>query len=154
MPLSRSLKPSMHDTLDYIFFHHQVADKLCTYLADLGVDHQLAEQDGVITVSHDDDLDDTLLEKIEFQYDKLFDEESRLVNAPEDLDQAHERDVVGIGVELTDGRILQIRLSPEITRRLLTVLSTEELRELANEIALQVENPIDGPLCKGEKGRS
>lgn len=144
----------MHDTLDYIFFHQQVADKLCAYLAELGLDHKVTEEDGVITVSHDDDLDDDLLEKIELRYDTLFDEESRLINVPEELDQAHERDVVGVGVELTDGRIVQIRLSPEITRRLLTVLSTEELRDLANEIALQVENPIDGPLCKGEKSRA
>jgi hypothetical protein len=144
----------MDNTLDYIFFHQQVADKLCTFLDKQGVAHKITDTNNIITVSHDDDLDEALLEKIESCYDDLFDEESRLVNTPEKLDADHERDLVGVGVELSDGRIIQIRLAPELTRRLLTVLSTEELREMANEIALQAENPIDGPLCKGEKSRA
>lgn len=144
----------MDNTLDYIFFHHQIADKLCNFLDEQGVAHKLSDTNNIITVSHDDDLDDALLEKIESRYDDLFDEESRLVNTPGKLDADHERDVVGVGVELSDGRIIQVRLAPDLTRRLLTVLSTEELREMANEIALQAENPIDGPLCKGDKRRA
>jgi hypothetical protein len=83
----------------------------------------------------------------------LFDEESHIINDPENLDEELERDVVGVGVELSDGCLIQVRLDPDITKRILSVLSTEELRVMANEIALQVENPIDGPLCKGEKKR-
>ncbi|HBE91332.1 MAG TPA: hypothetical protein DDW55_01975 [Gammaproteobacteria bacterium] len=144
----------MDSTLEYIFFHQSVSDKLCSYIDNLGIAYQVKEDDDIITVSHDDDLDDTLLDKIENRYDELFDEESRLVNNPDNLDEELERDVVGVGVELADGRLIQVRLAPGITKRILTVLSTEELRVMANEIALQVENPIDGPLCKGEKKRS
>ena len=143
----------MDNTLDYIFFHQHVADKLCACLDSMGVAHTSTHEDGVISVSHADDLDDGVLNNIEQTYDALFDEESRLVNAADEPQQASERDLVGVGVELSDGRIVQIRLSPDITRRLLTVLSTEELRQLANEIALQAENPIDGPLCKGATAR-
>jgi hypothetical protein len=143
----------MDNTLDYIFFNQSVSDKLCRYLNSLDVDHVVTEEDSIITVSHDDDLDDSLLEKIESRYDALFDEESHIINDPENLDEELERDVVGVGVELSDGCLIQVRLDPDITKRILSVLSTEELRVMANEIALQVENPIDGPLCKGEKKR-
>ena len=143
----------MDSTLEYIFFHQSVSDKLCSNIDNLGIAYQVKEDDDIITVSHDDDLDDALLDKIENRYDELFDEESRLVNNPDNLDEELERDVVGVGVELADGRLIQVRLAPGITKRILTVLSTEELRVMANEIALQVENPIDGPLCKGEKKR-
>ena len=143
----------MDSTLEYIFFHQSVSDKLCSYIDNLGIAYQVKEDDDIITVSHDEDLDDALLDKIENRYDELFDEESRLVNNPDNLDEELERDVVGVGVELADGRLIQVRLAPGITKRILTVLSTEELRVMANEIALQVENPIDGPLCNGEKKR-
>lgn len=143
----------MDNTLEYIFFHQSVSNKLCHYLDSVDVTHKVMQKDEIITVSHDDDLDDALLEKIESRYDELFDEESHIINNPVNLDENLERDVVGVGVELSDGRLIQVRLAPEITKRILSVLSTEELRELANEIALQVEHPIDGPLCKGKKKR-
>ena len=144
----------MDNTLEYIFFNQSVSDKLCRYLDSLDVAHVVTEKDSIITVSHDDDLDDSLMEKIESRYDDLFDEESHIINDPANLDEELERDVVGVGVELSDGRLIQVRLDPDITKRILSVLSTEELRVMANEIALQAESPIDGPLCKGEKKRS
>jgi hypothetical protein len=143
----------MDNTLEYIFFHQPVCEKLCAHLDELGIPYKVTEQDDVITVSHADDLDDALLADIESIYDMLFDEESRLTNTPDELDEDLERDVVGVGAELADGRLIQVRLAPGIARRVLSVLSTEELREMVNEIALQVEQPIDGPLCKGETKR-
>jgi len=143
----------MVDTLEYIFFHSSISRKLCSYLEKLDVEYSVTEQDDIITVSHADDLDDELLEAIERYYDDLFDEESRTVNEADDLTDDQERDVVGIGVELSDGSLIQVRLPPDVTRRLLTIMTTEELRGMVNEIALQVETPIDGPLCKGETRR-
>ncbi len=133
--------------LDYIFFTQSVCDKLCRFLAERGIDHDISSDNGVITVSHTDDLSDDLLEQIESYYDELFDEESAIINDPLAMDAA-EKDLVGVGTELADGRLIQIRLPADITRRLLNQFTTEEVRKLVNDIAAQVENPIDGPLCK------
>ena len=143
----------MNNTLEYVFFHQSVAEKLGSLLDDLGIEYRSTVQDDVITLSHADDLDDDMLERIENHYDRLFDEESSIINNPLDQDESRERDVVGVGVELADGRSIQVRLEPDITKRVLSVMTTEELRSLVNEIALQVEKPIDGPLCKGERKR-
>ena len=135
--------------LDYIFFHQSVCHKLCDLLQELDVTHEVTQDEGIITVSHSDELPDDVLERIEAYYDELFDEESRIINNPETLAaEQSEKDVVGIGTELQDGRLIQVRLQPDVARRLLSVFTTEEVRKLVNDIALQVENPFDGPLCK------
>ena len=135
--------------LDYIFFHDSVCQKLCDYLRQLDVEYETVSEEGVITVSHSDELPDDVLEKIESYYDQLFDEESNIINTPSALaSDAGEKDLVGVGTELSDGRLIQVRLPADTARRLLTAFSTEEVRQLVNEIAKQVEDPIDAPLCK------
>lgn len=133
--------------LEYIFFNQSVCDKLCRFLAERDVNFDVTSDNGVITVSHDDDLADDLLEHIERYYDELFDEESAIINHPQAMEPS-EKDLVGVGTELADGRLIQVRLPADVARRLLAEFSTEEVRQLVNDIAAQVENPIDGPLCK------
>lgn len=140
------------DRLEYVFFHHSVCAKLSDHLAGLGIPSQVREADGVITLSHTDAVDEVLLEQIEDYYDTLFDEESRLANDSIAATDGSERDLVGIGAELADGRLIQVRLDAELSRRLLSVLSAQQLRELVQEVIRQAENPIDGPLCKGPVG--
>ncbi|MEO1750946.1 hypothetical protein [Thiofaba sp. EF100] len=55
---------------------------------------------------------------------------------------------VGIVVHLADGSQSLARVEPDMVRRILTVLSPEELGQFVAKIADAVENPDDSPLCK------
>lgn len=54
---------------------------------------------------------------------------------------------VGIVVHLADGRQSLARVEPDMVRRILTVLSPEELGQFVAKIADAVENPDDSPIC-------
>ncbi|MGK0674139.1 MAG: hypothetical protein ABWU16_05705 [Halothiobacillaceae bacterium] len=55
---------------------------------------------------------------------------------------------VGIVVHLTDGTQSLARVDPDMVRRILTVLSPEELGQFVATIVDAVEHPDDSPLCK------
>ncbi|MEF3193069.1 MAG: hypothetical protein K6346_02445, partial [Halothiobacillaceae bacterium] len=54
---------------------------------------------------------------------------------------------VGIVVHLSDGRQSLARVEPDMVRRILTVLSPEELGQFVAKIVDAVENPDDSPIC-------
>ncbi|MES9991232.1 MAG: hypothetical protein ABW098_04725 [Candidatus Thiodiazotropha sp.] len=65
--------------------------------------------------------------------------------APEGKAQHH---VAGVNVTLRDGRVIQAVIDPGLMRRLLTVVSPQELGEFVDTIVAAVENPDDRPLCQ------
>ena len=55
---------------------------------------------------------------------------------------------VGIVVHLSDGTQSLARVEPDMVRRILSVLSPDELGQFVAKIADAVENPDDSPICK------
>lgn len=55
---------------------------------------------------------------------------------------------VGIVVHLSDGTQSLARVEPDMVRRILSVLTPDELGQFVAKIADAVENPDDSPICK------
>ena len=130
---------------EYIFFDDGVRDRFVRFLADKGI-ASTARSDEIAgsVVEFPDDLPDEVLDAIEAEYEALLDEQMTLAPAKEGW-VTHA--AVGITVTLADGRTHQVRLPPDVARRLLERFSVDEVHELVSAIAHSLENPIDGPLC-------
>lgn len=126
--------------LEYIFFHESLRDRFVDFLRAQGVEAELSEADGLM-VAVPDDLDDELSERIENEYDLLLQEHTEV------MDGILEKDVAGVRVVLANGMPATIRLDPDLLARLLQSISMEELRDMVQAIAEQVEHPDDRPLC-------
>ena len=74
------------------------------------------------------------------------DEESQ--NWAESMDDVR-LSAVGIVVHLQDGTQSLARVDPSMMRRILSVLSPEELGQFVAKIADAVENPDDSSICQG-----
>ncbi len=129
--------------LEYVFFDQTIVERFIAAVRRMGVAAQQAA-DSELTVEVPEDIDDTLADAIDDEYEKLLQDNAALVEEGED---ALEKNVAGIQVLLADGSPCMVRLDPDLVARLLTVVSMEELRDLAQTITEGVENPDNRPLC-------
>lgn len=129
--------------LEYIFFDPGIRDRFADYVRGQGLDCEVSDEDGCLALVAED-IDETLVERIDGHYDRLLQENAELVD---EADEDNTRSAAGVRIHLADGTPCMVRLEPELASRLLTVISLEELRDLVHEIATQVENPDDSPIC-------
>lgn len=130
----------------YIFFDVALGERFLAFAAGHGITGRLRTDpmDGFV-VELPDDLSDELEEAIEAEYERLMDEQRDLVEAEEGSEA---RDLMGVSVELPDGRSCVVRLPADYARRLVEHFSFEEIQELVAVIAQGVLQPVDGPLCR------
>lgn len=129
--------------LEYVFFDEGLRDKFVQFLQVRGVQIDTADNDNFL-VMVPDDLDDELSDEIDYRYELLLQENADLLESEEG---AVEKSAAGVRVELSDGTPCMVRLSPELLKRMLGCISMEELRDMVQSIALQVEDPDDLPVC-------
>jgi hypothetical protein len=128
----------------YIFFDTTLRDRFLAFVAEHGIpsDTRPDPMEG-FRVTLPDALPDDLEDIFEAQYDRLMDEQQRLVEAEDDQD----RTLMGVDITLPDGRACVVRLPPLLARRLCDHFSGEEIHTLVAEIAASVLEPTTGPIC-------
>lgn len=129
--------------LEYVFFDRGISEEFLFFVRGLRVEAGTGEGEGFI-IEVDEDVDDTLADQIDERYELLLQKSADLVEAGED---ALEKNIAGVQVQLLDGSSCTIRLDPELVGRMLTVMTMEEIRDLAQTIAEGVETPDNRPLC-------
>lgn len=129
--------------LEYVFFDTGLRQRFVDFLREHDVTAELSDADGYIAAIPED-LDDDLSERIDEVYDRLLQDNADLLESSEG---GVERHAAGVRVQLSDGTPCMVRLAPELLARLLGCISLEELRDMVQEIALQVEDPDDLPVC-------
>jgi hypothetical protein len=128
--------------LEYVFFEESIRDKFVAFLTESAVEHRVAE-DG-LTVEVSEETDDATGDAIDHCYESLLQENMELM---EQGDDALEKNVAGVQVQLSDGAICTVRLDPELVGRILGCISMEELRDMVQEVAHWVELKDNSPLC-------
>jgi hypothetical protein len=131
--------------LEYIFFDERPWRRFIDYLESLDLEPQASRDDQGWLVALPEDLDDELDGKIEAYYDQMLEMNESLVAEAEGQDHVH---TAGVNVTLADGRVVQAAVDPELMRRLLMVVSPEELGQLVNVIVDAVERPDERPFCQ------
>ncbi|WJW76122.1 hypothetical protein QVG61_03240 [Thiohalobacter sp. IOR34] len=130
--------------LEYAFFDTGLRERFVRFVRGRGIDCQLAD-DGreVLLVRIADDIDETHADEIDGCYDRLLGEQAGL------FEDELEKSVAGIRIQLGDGRPCTVRFRPDLLSRALECLSLEEFQELLQAVVRAVENPDDGPICRG-----
>ncbi len=128
--------------LEYVFFEESIRDKFVAFLVQSSVEHRVAD-DGM-TVEVSEETDDAIGDAIDHCYETLLQENMELM---EQGDDALEKNVAGVQVQLSDGAICTVRLDPDLVGRILGCISMEELRDMVQEVAHWIELKDNSPLC-------
>lgn len=130
---------------EYIFFDEELRQRFVDHARTHGIDCTLLPDDMGLLATTPEDIDERISDELDTYYDTLMEEQADRVDAA-DREATHQ--AAGVRVTLSDGRPCMIKLEPALANRLLAAFTLEEMQELVNAIALSVENPADGPLCK------
>ena len=133
--------------LEYVLFAPELRDRFMSWLDEYGIDYRTAAKGDELLVLIDEDIAEELLDAIDEQYDLLLDESMRLADAEDATPDALH--MVGIQFQCRDGRIGQVRISPELANRLHRCLDMVELQAFVQSVVDAAQEPDDGPLCKG-----
>jgi len=135
--------------LDYIFFNASLSDKFKDHLTKVGIEFKCVDdksfgsvQGEIVSIA--DDTNDSVLDELQNVYDDLQDELEVML---EQTDDALMMNAAGMAVQLKDGSMCTLRVSPDVVTRILTVLEFDELQSFVENIAKSVEDPDDGHFC-------
>ena len=132
--------------LEYVLFAEQLRDRFTRWLDDHGIAYRTGGEGDELLVLIGEDIDEDVQEEIDEQYDLLLDASARLADAQDNApDAVH---LVGIQFQRGDGRIGQVRITPELANRLHRCLDMVELQAFVQTVVDAAENPDDGPLCR------
>jgi hypothetical protein len=130
--------------LDYICFDKVFTDEFTAYLSQQGVGYELREDDMGTIVSIPDDLEADLDDAIDECFESLEREYERRLKA--ELMET-EKNVTAISVNLSNGDTCYVPVPEEMMKRLMTVLSPQEIGDLVDAIVSVVEDPDTRPIC-------
>lgn len=132
--------------LEYILFSERIRDIFIGWLRENNIAFALAGNDEEFLVLVDENIDDSIEEKIEAQYDLLLDESAK--EADEDDDSSASIHMVGIQYTDINGDIGQVKIPPALANQVQRSLNASELQAFVQLIADEVTNPDNKSLCQ------
>lgn len=138
----------MNEVLEYLFFTPSVADKFIQALHehDLHFEREIEPVQGAIVLKIAEGVGDDLWDELDELYDELSEEDQSLMEAGiEDVDA---KSTAGIYLQLSGGKQTIAQVDPDVMRRMLGVITTDELNTFVDMIVRSVETPDDSPICK------
>ncbi len=132
--------------LEYILFSERIRDIFIGWLRENNIAFALAGNDEEFLVLVDENIEDSIEEKIEAQYDLLLDESAKEANEDDDSSGA----IHLVGIEYTDinGDIGQVKIPPALANQMQRCLNASELQAFVQLIADEVTNPDNKSLCQ------
>lgn len=133
--------------IDYVFFDKRPSEMFADYLRALGLAPEVEAGEETFEVRLPDDVDDSLTDRIEAEYDRLLDMNRDLYYAeteagPENFSMA------GITLFLKDGTTSMVDVTPEFLNRILDVMSYDELADFVAAVVARVEDPDARTFCQ------
>ncbi len=133
-------------SFEYVFFNEELRDRFVHFVSEKGIASQMRqdEVEGFVVRLPEETADD-VSDAIEDEYDALMREQ--MVLAENDASWAT-RQVMGVEVSLANGKRCLVRIEGAMSRRLSEHFTPQEIHELVEIIARNIENPVDGPICR------
>lgn len=134
--------------LEYVFFDQEPMRNFCHYLQEQGLEAELmqAEESFIVAVK-EDALDDGLADAIDIYYDDMMDLDQALFDNNREPDTDNYQ-MAGVIVNLSDNRVVYTNVPHTILKRIMEVLTPQEVDDFVNAIVDAVEHRNDRPLCK------
>jgi hypothetical protein len=131
---------------DYSFHHPESQTGFTRFLEEKSIPYECQEDMLGRVVAIPEDIDDDVLDEVEACYETLQRNQEALLFSAADNDSG--KTSTAVTIELASGQTVYASVPADMMRRLLTVLSPEEIGELVDAIASAVENPDLRPICK------
>jgi len=140
--------------LEYVFFHQQPLDQFCKFLQLKSVPFQQVESsESLLLAIEEQSIDDAMADLIDDYYDEMLDLDQSIYDQGLLKDEENYA-AAGVVVNLMDGQSVYADVPGDLLRKIMDVLSPQELGDLVNAIADAVENPDQRALCKRHPGAS
>ncbi len=140
--------------LEYVFFHQQPLDQFCEFLQNKGILFQLLDSsESLLLAIEEQSIDDAMADLIDDYYDEMLDLDQSIYDQGM-VEDGENYAAAGVVVNLMDGQSVYADVPGDLLRKIMDVLSPQELGDLVNAIADAVENPDQRALCKRHPGAS
>lgn len=134
--------------LEYVIFHQQPLDQFCEFLRDKGIPFQLRDSsESLLLAIEEQSIDDAMADLIDDYYDEMLDLDQSIYDEGLVEDEKNYA-AAGVFVNLMDGQSVYADVPGDLLRKIMDVLSPQELGDLVKAIADAVENPDKRTLCK------
>ena len=134
------------ETIEYVFFTHEAAKKFKHLLTEAAIVYteqtEPIQQALVLQIILPDDS--AINEQLEGWYDELSSQEQTAL----EQDMFGSKALAGLYLQLANGQQTIASVDPEVLKRILTVVSWDELNIFLDVIVHSVENPELTPLCQ------
>ena len=133
------------ETIEYVFFTPEAAEKFKNLLKQVAIAYteqtEPIQQALVLQIILPDDR--AINEQLESWYDELSSREQTVL----EQDMLGNK-LAGLYLQLANGQQTIASVDPEVLKRILTVVSWDELNKFLDVIVHSVENPDSSPLCQ------
>ena len=133
--------------LEFIFFHLNICKLFTRFVEQLGIEYELKDDGETITVLVPDDLDDSRVEQLEDEYDRLLDISREQTDRDEGESQENYQKA-SLLITLSNGDKSYAHVDMDLINRLLRNISTAELNVLVEAIVDAVEHPDERSYCQ------
>lgn len=145
----------MTEQLEFVFFDEKLAKRFADFCQKHEVHASIVSEElHPDEVSYsvrlaEEGLEAELVESIEEVYNDLFFGEQAAQIEGNDGDGAL-ADACGVQVQLQSGEFTTVAIHPQIMNKILSVLTVDELQSFLSQVAEDIENPKNGPICRRE----
>ena len=137
-----------YNMLEYVFFHQQPLGQFCEFLRGKGIPFQLLDSsESLLLAIEEQSIDDPMADIIDEYYDEMLDLDQSIYDQGMVEDEENYASA-GVVVNLMDGQSIYADVPGNLLKKIMDVLSPQELGDLVNAIADAVENPDKRTLCK------
>ena len=134
--------------LEYVFFHQSPLDEICGFLQRKGVPfEQVESSESLLLAIEEQSINDSMADIIDEYYDEMLDLDQSIYDQGMVEDEENYASA-GVVVNLMDGQSIYADVPGNLLKKIMDVLSPQELGDLVNAIADAVENPDKRTLCK------
>ena len=133
--------------LEFIFFHLDICKLFTRFVEQLGIEYEIRDDGETITVLVPDDLDDSRVEQLEDEYDRLLDI-SREQTDRDEGESLENYQKASLLITLSNGDKSYAHVDMDLINRVLRNISTAELNSLVEAIVDAVEHPDERSYCQ------
>ncbi|KHF25751.1 hypothetical protein [Solemya velum gill symbiont] len=138
---------------EYVFFHQQPMLQFCDFVRQRGLDPQMQDSpgnssgDSLIVSLAEESVDDDLADEIDNFYDSMMDLDHELFSDTVEPG-SDDYQTAGVVVNLAGGKTVYADVPGDLLKRVMEILSPQELGDFVNAIVDAVEKPDDRSLCQ------
>jgi len=133
--------------LEYVLFHPKPFELFIAFLKENKLAIETDENDGIYEIRISEEINKSLSEEIEAEYDRLIALNQELFFAENPPTDENYR-MASVMITLKNGDMTSAHLPPELLARVLDVIDEGEFHQIISAVVDAVENPDERSYCQ------